>query len=105
MMQMRWPKTTQERRANQGEICRARRNSKNLVNAYDELWFHPQRSWKKHRLTQYKPVCSPAHDSVTQSGRGVRFRPGLRVGSNPIRVIQAFEVPPVPESPVDAFSF
>jgi len=56
---MRYPRTTQERRANSRGMrheykIRARRNQKNLVEAWDDIWERSQRSWKKHRRTQYK---------------------------------------------------
>jgi hypothetical protein len=62
---MRYPSTTQERCAN-GKRCnivlidgyyiplRARRSMANLVDSYDDQWRTCQRSWKKHRKTQYK---------------------------------------------------
>jgi hypothetical protein len=64
---MRYPRTTQERRAN-GERCgtvlidgyyirlRARRSKANLVDSYDDQWRRCQRSWKEQRKTQYKGV-------------------------------------------------
>lgn len=66
-MFIRRPKTTAERRQNQSrngnlEIdgyrikVRARRNSNNLVDSWDDLifaaWRH--RSWKRHRKSQWK---------------------------------------------------
>jgi hypothetical protein len=56
---LRHPRTTQERRANSKGFrheykVRARRNQKNLVEAWDDIWNRSQRSWKKHRKTQYK---------------------------------------------------
>lgn len=46
--------TTQERRYSQEGWGRARRNMANLPNSWDEFWYSPQRSWKKHRRTQYR---------------------------------------------------
>lgn len=44
----RKPQTTQERRASQGSgYWRSRRNSRNIVDAYDDLLFCFQKSWKK----------------------------------------------------------
>lgn len=53
-LRMRHPKTTQERREGQDGWCRPRRNYKNLIESRDEIWFFTQRTWKKHRKTQYK---------------------------------------------------
>lgn len=51
---LRYPRTAQEKRANQEGWERPSRNVKNLVDVWDELWRKPQRSWKRHRRTQYK---------------------------------------------------
>lgn len=61
------PKTTQERRATQirGSVLkvdgynikvRARRNSRNLVDAWDDIFVstYGHRSWKRHRRTRWK---------------------------------------------------
>lgn len=57
---MRWPQTTQERRANQEwrdvdfKWCRPARRPKRLPNAWDDMMFHVDNCWKSHRKTQYK---------------------------------------------------
>jgi hypothetical protein len=79
------PRTQQERRANGnrefrrveiqvgGETLaipiriRGKRSQRMLVTAYDDLPRERQRSWKKHRWTQYKardmlPVVPPSSD-------------------------------------------
>lgn len=60
----RLPQTTQERRASsRGEFVdedgfrikiRACRNQANLPNSYDDIPWFAERTWKKHRKTQYK---------------------------------------------------
>ena len=52
---LRYPKTTQERRVNgkRGKWNRAKRNARNLPSAWDDLWVHREKSWKKKRKTQY----------------------------------------------------
>ena len=64
----RRPRTTQERRATgkkdilridaYGVRIRARRNSSNLPNTWDDVHRrdYRNRSWKRHRKTQYKEV-------------------------------------------------
>lgn len=49
-------RTTQERRASQGEYYgRPRRNMANLPNSWDDIHRNkPQRTWKSFRKTQYK---------------------------------------------------
>lgn len=58
---IRRPRTTQERRRAGQRGCgvdgvkvRAKRNSRRLPCAWDDIWFRLQRSWKKHRKTQWK---------------------------------------------------
>lgn len=60
---LRHPKTTQERRwavAHDDELkeynltVRPRRNYTNLITAWDDKWPIVQKSWKKHRKTQWK---------------------------------------------------
>ena len=59
----RSPHTTQERRMSCDDFdgyqvkIRAKRNHKNLPNAWDDLMkgYH-RRTWKRYRTTQYKPV-------------------------------------------------
>jgi hypothetical protein len=57
---LRHPHTTQERRMN-GHRCsnqeipiRAKRGGAVLVEVWDDIVTGSQRSWKKHRKTQYK---------------------------------------------------
>jgi len=58
---LRFPKTTQEKRAN-GKRCsnnkeykiRAKRSSRQLPDAYDDLFGHRDKCWKSRRKTQYK---------------------------------------------------
>lgn len=52
----RRPKTQQERRAagEGGDLVRARRNAANLPTNYDDIFRNEDRSWKKHRRTQYR---------------------------------------------------
>jgi hypothetical protein len=50
----RKPKTTQEYRANEScPYVRAKR--RNIPTWYDDLYAHPQKSWKVKRKTQYHP--------------------------------------------------
>ena len=49
-------RTTQERRAWDEEYGRAARSAHRLVDAWDDVCRHFERSWKRHRRTQYKPV-------------------------------------------------
>jgi hypothetical protein len=53
---MRYPKTTQELRANQDRwdsFVRGKRRRKRLPTSYDDLWVHEQKTWKNKRKTQY----------------------------------------------------
>jgi len=52
---LRHPRTTQEKRANgrRGKWNRAKRNSANLADAWDDIWIHNDKSWKSKRKTQY----------------------------------------------------
>ena len=58
MSWLRHPKTTQERRANQDGYARKKRCLHHLPSAWDDIgrsdW--RDRSWKRHRKTQYKVV-------------------------------------------------
>ena len=49
----RHPRTTAERRANQDGWCRARRNSNNLPNTWDDRPTTITKSWKDRRKKQY----------------------------------------------------
>ena len=54
---LRHPRTTQERRCNQGKnnkLVRSKRRSKNLVNTYDDIFVPRVKSWKKLRKQQYR---------------------------------------------------
>lgn len=53
---LRNPRTTQEKRANQGGWRRAKRKPKNLPNAWDDILRSDMnhRTWKRHRRTQWK---------------------------------------------------
>lgn len=54
---LRIPKTTQESRENSSpdteQFVRGKR--KNLPEYFDDLVRKPERSWKRHRLTRWKP--------------------------------------------------
>ena len=66
---LRFPKTTQEKRAN-GKRCangiedhgnykvkvRAKRSWKQLPDAWDDLFIHRDKCWKRKRKTQYKKI-------------------------------------------------
>lgn len=55
MFRFRRMKTTQERRANQGEDGKyVRPKRKNIPNSYDDIFSRVQRSWKENRKTKYK---------------------------------------------------
>lgn len=49
-------RTTQERRMWTAEFGRMARSLRRLPDYYHEMWAFPERSWKRHRGTQYKPV-------------------------------------------------
>jgi hypothetical protein len=56
---LRYMRTTQEKRrfvadAVEGVKLRARRNATNLVDAWDDLWRRPQKSWKSYRKTRWR---------------------------------------------------
>jgi len=53
---IRRPKTLREKRLSlvEPEFVRAKRNAKNLPDTWDDKNVQLQRSWKKHRKTQYK---------------------------------------------------
>jgi len=51
----RKPQTTQERRASQRSgYHRRRRNSRNIVNSYDDILYTFQRSWKKRTRNRHQ---------------------------------------------------
>ncbi len=54
----RHPKTTQERRKYDKEYGRGRRSPKHLTHAWDDMPRRDieDRSWKRHRKTQYKII-------------------------------------------------
>jgi hypothetical protein len=52
----RQPRTTQEMRFWDSEYGRRRRSPSRLPDYWDDVVRHVQRSWKEHRLTQYKPL-------------------------------------------------
>lgn len=53
----RRPKTQQERRVNESNPwARPCRRPGNLPTWYDDIWSKSQKSWKKHRKTQYRMV-------------------------------------------------
>jgi len=54
----RQPRLAQELRGSQENWHRPRRGKKYLPTAWDDCIRRPQRSWKKHRKTQYKTVKS-----------------------------------------------
>ena len=54
----RHPHTQQERRESQDFPVRAKRRWKYLSTAWDDIKVHAERSWKKHRRTQYKNTVS-----------------------------------------------
>lgn len=63
-------RTTQERRASQDGWGRPCRNLHNLPNFWDDIVRDsPQRSWKKHRRTQYK-VKNIESDHIIGYGHG-----------------------------------
>lgn len=49
-------RTTQERRRWDAEFSRAARSWKRLPDAWDERPLRYQRTWKRHRKTQWKPA-------------------------------------------------
>lgn len=52
---IRSPRTTQEMRMWDGELGRWGRSPRRLPDAwYDEVGRHVERSWKRHRRTQYR---------------------------------------------------
>jgi len=55
---LRHPKTTQERRSYDKEYGRKRRSPSRLPHTWDDIPRRDRddRSWKRHRKTQYKPV-------------------------------------------------
>lgn len=55
---LRSPRTTQERRWYDQEFGRAKRNARRLVDSWDDIPRQDagDRSWKRHRRTQYRPV-------------------------------------------------
>jgi hypothetical protein len=56
---LRYPRTTQERRANQDKndtLIRGHR--RNLPTAYDDIFIHKDNCWKSRRKTQYRPADS-----------------------------------------------
>lgn len=50
----RYPRTQQERRANQAGFARAKRRPANLPTCYDDIPIRKERSWKRLRKTQYR---------------------------------------------------
>lgn len=59
----RAPRTTQERRTNgkRSKWGRAKRNSRNLVNAWDDHGYCHQKTWKVKRLHQYRDNRGEEH--------------------------------------------
>lgn len=55
---LRYPKTTQEKKANQENWHRGKRSVKRLPDAYDDYFVKIEKCWKYHRKTQYhiKPI-------------------------------------------------
>jgi hypothetical protein len=53
---LRHMKTTAEIRAYDPELCRAKRSPRNLPTVFDDFVISYERSWKRHRLHQYKPL-------------------------------------------------
>ena len=52
---LRTPRTTQERRANQGQgYHRGCRNSNNLVHAWDDIFHEYQKPWKKRTKRRHQ---------------------------------------------------
>lgn len=47
-------RTAQEQRLWDREFGRGKRSPARLPNCRDEVWRHVERSWKRHRLTQYR---------------------------------------------------
>jgi hypothetical protein len=85
---MRFPRTTQERRATgkRNKWGRARRNAVNLPTARDDFWISYQKSWKTKRKTQYNP-----------DGRGSKYsfyleaqKPHWRADYKNLRAIERF---------------
>jgi hypothetical protein len=62
----RHPRTTQERRVNQGRSktwCRAKRRGHRLPQAYDDIHVHRSKSWKDRGLRQqYRIVEMRPHN-------------------------------------------
>lgn len=48
------PRTTNERRNSQNKYVRAKRNHKNIPNAWDDIPICHQKTWKKKRKKQYR---------------------------------------------------
>ncbi len=54
---LRHPRTTQEKRANQGknnQLVRGKRKPRQLIDSYDDILPTTQKSWKVKRLKQYR---------------------------------------------------
>ena len=54
---LRHPKTTQEikwNEAHEKQEVKVRKKRMRLPTAWDDIWRKSQRSWKKHRKTQWK---------------------------------------------------
>lgn len=58
MKLFRHPRLAQELRGSQENWHRSGRGKKHLPTACDDCIRRPQRSWKKHRKTKYKPVAA-----------------------------------------------
>jgi hypothetical protein len=72
---LRFPKTTQEKRAN-GKRCangieeygdykvkiRAKRSWKQLPDAWDDMFTHTTKCWKKFRKTRYRRIKDKSRD-------------------------------------------
>lgn len=56
MSYFRHPKTTQERRANQEGMCRAKRRPANVPSSWEDLAKTSQRSWKCYRKSRYRRI-------------------------------------------------
>jgi hypothetical protein len=52
---LRHMRTTAEFRAYDPEFCRAKRSPTRLPDVREDYWRQPQRTWKVHRKTRFKP--------------------------------------------------